>query len=62
MALNVLIIFHSGKKQPLIGVDYSKIQPQLDSKTREGIIADFMILPSDFTECKKILKKEGVEI
>lgn len=62
MTLNLLVVFRSGKKQPILNADYTRIQQQLDSKTREGVIVDTIILPSNLNECEKILEKEGVVI
>lgn len=60
MALNLLITFRSGKKQALFNADYSRIQPQLESKTRAKVIVDVEILPDDTAECERILEKGGV--
>lgn len=60
MALNLLVTFRSGKKQVLFRADYARIQPQLESKAKRGVVLDVEILPDDAGECARILEQQGV--
>lgn len=62
MTLNLLVTFRSGKPQVILGVDYERIQQQLETKAAAGVIVDVEVLPDDKRECDNALRNLRISL